>query len=111
MNESYLLMSLRLKKVKMYIECEKYDGAVRMLEAIMTTENEHIKIQMFLGNIYMIQKMYPDAIQCLHNAQTHVSKRVMGKGLIKNRIKKRFYDIGVLGNLPDLCIQTILAKV
>ena len=111
MNESYLLMSLRLKKAKMYIECEKYADAVRMFEVIMNTKDEYIKLRMFFGCIYMIEKMYSDAIQCLHNAQKHVSKRVMGKGLIKNRIKKRFYDIGVLGNLPDLCIQTILAKV
>lgn len=86
--ESDLVLSLRLKKTKHYIEHARYNGSIRMFDILMNTKDEYIKLRMFFGCIYVMQKMYPDAIHSVRNAQRYVSKRVMGKELIKNRMKR-----------------------
>lgn len=111
MNESNLLLALRLKKVKVLLQTEKYNCAIRMFDLIMTTQDDYIKLRMFFGCVYTMQKMYGDAFQAIVNAQHHLSRKIMGKELIKRRVLASSSDIGVLNILPDLCLQNILSKM
>lgn len=81
-----------------------------MFDTMMNVQDDYIKMRMFFGCVYVMQQMYSDALQTIRNAQAHLSKRVMGKELLKKRMIAKF-DIGVLDMLPDLCIHKIVAKV
>lgn len=110
--ESYLLLALRLKKVKCLIESQKYNCAIRMFDMIINTiDDDYIKLKMFFGCIYLVQKMYPDAIEKVENVKSYISRHVMGKEMLKKRILTKSKDIGCLDELSDLCLQNILSKV
>lgn len=77
----------------------------------MNIDDEYIKMRMFFGCVYTMQKMYGDALHSVVKAQQYLSRKIMAKELIKKRMITNGSDIGTLTKLPNLCLANILSKV